>query len=72
MRPSLSPFENGAYGMPSSVVDEVTGGPHSSSTLSWLIVSARLIPGILILMSQRRVCKEARVMKMYEMSGAFV
>ena len=31
MRPSLSPFENGAYGTPSSVVSVEVGGPHEGS-----------------------------------------
>lgn len=46
MRPNLSPLEKGAYGTPSSVVEVVTSGPHSSPRLSELIVSAMLIPGI--------------------------
>jgi hypothetical protein len=30
MRPSLSPFENGAYGTPFRVVSDEVGGPHTS------------------------------------------
>lgn len=31
MRPSLSPFEYGAYGTPSTRASVVVGGPHVSS-----------------------------------------
>lgn len=56
IRPNLSPFEYGAYGTPSRVVDALISGPHSSSRLSCAIVLARLIPGILAVLGVRKRC----------------
>lgn len=41
MRPSLSPFEYGAYGTPSTIVSVAVPGPHDSSVGSDDTRSAR-------------------------------
>ena len=47
MRPSLSDFEYGAYGTPSTSESDVVGGPHDESVGSEATISVNAIGAIL-------------------------